>query len=212
VAGASRFEGLRGEYEADGRAEHYAADRWSRTAHGRRTNRREQEIVSRWLRACAPVTSALDLPSGAGRFCALLESGAGRLTSVDAARRMLAQHGGAARLQASAHALPFAGGSFDLVLCSRLLHHLEDAAERRSVLTELARVSRRWAIVSHFDRGSFQAWRSRWRRRADGRHALAPAQFRAEAAAAGWIERDRAWVLRGISEQTWALLERQPSP
>lgn len=211
VAGASRFEGLRAEYEAAGRAEHYAAERWAATAHGRRTDRREQRIVARWLRACAPLERVLDVPCGTGRFRPLLEEHAVRACAADAARPMLARHGGALRLQASAHALPFAGRSFDLVLCSRLLHHLAGAAERAAVLAELARVARRWAIVSHFDAASLQAWRSRQRRRTDGRHAISRGRFRAEAAAAGWRERERAWVLRGISEQTWVLLEREPA-
>lgn len=212
MAGSSRFEGLRGEYEAAGRADHYADERWSGTRHGRRTDRREQAIVGAWLRACAPLSAALDVPCGAGRFRPLLEGAAPRVLAVDAARPMLARHGGALRLQASAHALPLAARSCDLVLCSRLLHHLAGAPERAAVLAELARVSRRWAIVSHFDRASFQAWRSRWRRRRDGRIAISCGEFRAEAAASGWRERERAWIRRGFSEQTWVLLEREPAP
>ena len=210
VAESSRFEGLRGEYEAAGRAEHYASGRWDATTHARRTDRREQKIVARWLRGCAPVACALDVPCGTGRFRPLLEGNAPLVLAVDAARSMLVGHGGALRLQASAHALPFSAGSFDLVLCSRLLHHFAASAEREAVLQELARVSRRWAIVSHFDASRFQAWRSRRRRRADGRHAISCRQFRAEAEAAGWRERHRAWVLRGVSEQAWVFLEKEP--
>lgn len=206
-----RFRGLRGEYEAAGRADHYAGSRWSATAHARRTDARERSLIAGWLARCAPLDCVLDLPCGAGRMRPLMEAAAPRALAADAVLPMLARHGGALRLQASAHALPLRNGAADLVLCARLLHHLE-AAERSAVLRELARVSRRWAIVSHFDAASVQALRARLRRIGDGRRAQRIAEFRAAARAAGWIERDRAWILRGWSEQTWALLEKEPRP
>lgn len=204
-----RFPGLRAEYEADGRAEHYSDGRWSGTVHARRTDRREQRIVADWLDGCGVLDRVLDLPCGTGRFAAVLAARSRLVFAADAAAAMLCKSGAPLRAQASAHALPYRAASFDLVLCSRLIHHLADAGERRAVLAEFARVSTRWLIVSHFDRCSVQAWRSRLRRRSDGRHALAIAEFRREAAASGWLERDRAWIARGISEQTWVLLERR---
>ncbi len=203
-----RFRGLREEYEAAGRAAHYSSDRWEGTRHARRTDARERRIVAAWLRRCGRIERALDLPCGAGRFHSLLQESARVVISADAARPMLVRHPGAARLQASAHALPLRDGCAEFALCSRLLHHLGAAEERRLVLCELARVSRRWAVVSHFDRASLQALRSRLCGRSDGRLALSVAAFRAEVAACGWIERERAWVLRGFSEQTWVLLEK----
>lgn len=203
----ARFRELRGEYEAAGRAAHYAEERWRRTAHARRTDRRERALVAAWLQRCAPLAAVLDLPCGAGRFHDLLAAAAPRVVAADAAAAMLRRHGGPLRLQASVHALPLREGAVDLALCSRLLHHFGASAERVRALKELRRVARRWAIVSHFDAASLQAWRARWRRRADGRHAQTVSDFRAEAAAAGWIERERAWILRGWSEQTWVLLE-----
>ncbi len=208
VADSERFPGLRAEYEAGGRAEHYAGERWAGTRHSRRTDRAEQAIVGRWLTRCAPLFRVMDVPSGTGRFLSLLTTHADSVLAIDAAHAMLRQHSGAARVQASAHALPWRAGAADLVLCSRLLHHLGAESERRAVLNELARVSRRWLIVSHFDRLSLQAWRSRLRGRTDGRSAIAVKDFRREAEACGWRELDRAWIARGVSEQTWALLEK----
>ncbi|MBL7007768.1 MAG: class I SAM-dependent methyltransferase, partial [Planctomycetes bacterium] len=111
-------------------------------------------------------------------------------------------------LQASAAALPFAADSFDLVFCFRLLHHFAQPAERQAVLAELARVSRRWALVSYFDAASFQAWRHRVRGRRTVRFAQSNRAFDQESAAAGFAPRRRLWVARGISEQVLALLER----
>jgi SAM-dependent methyltransferase len=208
VDGGERFPGLRAEYETGGRAEHYAGARWDGTAHARRTDRRERRIVAGWLERCGALACALDVPCGAGRVAPLLAARARSAVAVDAAAAMLRCHAGGTRVQASAHALPFRDRAFDLAVCSRLLHHLATPEQRRAVLGELARVSSRWLIASHFDRASLQAWRSRLRRRGDGRHAIAVADFRREAAACGWRERDRAWIARGISEQTWVLLER----
>lgn len=208
MAADQRFPGLRAEYEAGGRAEHYAGARWSGTAHARRTDRRERAILAAWLERCGPCERVLDVPCGTGRFAPLLAAHARTMVAADAAHAMVGRHPGRARLQSSAHALPFRDASFELTVCSRLLHHLERPAQRCAVLAELARVSVRWLIASHFDRASLQAWRSRLRRRTDGRHAITVAAFRAEAAACGWIERERAWIARGVSEQTWVLLER----
>jgi SAM-dependent methyltransferase len=48
---------------------------------------------------------------------------------------------------ASATDLPFADGAFDLVLCSQVLEHLEDADYRRA-LSELRRVASRSVLIS----------------------------------------------------------------
>ena len=46
---------------------------------------------------------------------------------------------------ADAHSLPFSDGQFDLVFCCEVLEHLQDPAK---ALSELARVSRTYAILS----------------------------------------------------------------
>ena len=50
-----------------------------------------------------------------------------------------------------ARRLPFADASVDLVICSQLLHHFEDA-EIPAVLRELDRVARGWVIVADLRR------------------------------------------------------------
>jgi SAM-dependent methyltransferase len=65
---------------------------------------------------------------------------------------------------ADARALPFADKSVDVVICSQVLHHFEDA-EIDAVLRELHRVARRAVIVSDLRRswlaaGSF--WSVTW--------------------------------------------------
>lgn len=157
----------------------------------------------------------LDLPCGAGRFLGLLAAAGRELVAADIARPMVEEARAAAApaavlLQASAAAPPFAARTFDLVLCFRLLHHFARSEERRQVLAAMARISRRWAVVSFFDAASLQAWRHRIRRRQTVRFAQTAASFVSEASAAGWEVRERRFVARGISEQTIVLLERRP--
>jgi SAM-dependent methyltransferase len=69
--------------------------------------------------------------------------------------------------------LPFKDDAFDIVLCCRLLHHLEENEETELVVKELVRVAHRLIVVSFWDRPrsprSGAASRSRSRRaRADG--------------------------------------------
>ena len=57
---------------------------------------------------------------------------------------------------ADAMHLPFADASIDLVLCSQLLHHFEDADAERFI-RELHRVSRGWIIVADLQRSRLAA-------------------------------------------------------
>ena len=65
---------------------------------------------------------------------------------------------------ADARTLPFADASADVVICSQVLHHFEDA-QLGSVLRELDRVARRAVIVSDLRRSWFAAggfWLVSW--------------------------------------------------
>jgi hypothetical protein len=114
---------------------------------------------------------------------------------------------------ADALALPFRPGSFDLVLCHRLAHHLETEAERRALLGALAEASRRWVLLSWFDAFSLQNLRRAIRRpfRPSRRHAVSRSALVRDAAAAGL----RPVALRAlrplVSEITFALLEKADS-
>lgn len=205
--------GLPDAYRSPAAARHYAGARWRGSLRARRSARREARLLQRLLGACGPLGSALDCPCGAGRLLPVLGAAAARVVGADAALDML-RHArsaapGTALGVADATRLPFPDGAADLVLCVRLLHHFPAAAERRTVLRELARVSRRWVLVSYFDRASVQAWRRRRRPRA--RHPISRTAFAADLAAAGLRERRRAFLARGWSEQVLVLAELAPA-
>ena len=164
--------------------------------------------MAEFLRAFGPPRSVLDIPCGTGRFQHLLAEHAESVLALDASLEMLqAASTGSPRLQASAHAVPLVDGFADVVLCSRLLHHFEHPEERIRVLQELARVCTKGVILSYFDRACWQAWRNRVRGRLRGRFPIPKDQFLRECSEAGLIERERRYILRGISEQVWVRLE-----
>lgn len=106
-------------------------------------------------------TGLADIPAQARR-AASRHSIALTALGVDASESLL--RASRARLDASACAdarwLPFADASVDVVICSQVLHHFEDA-EIGAVLAELSRVARRCVIVSDLRR-SFVAAAGFW--------------------------------------------------
>ena len=193
------------------RAQHYAHGRWAQSARARRTNRREQFLVDQLLEQADSIDSALDVPCGTGRFEAPLARHALRLWAADASHAMLSQYEGQSpRIQFSADAIPFCTASIDLVFCFRLLHHFEESQTRVHILKELARVSRRYVLVSYWDAACLQSWRHRLLGRKTKRHAIPRLQFETEAKAAGLKVVAREPLRRGVSEQVIVLLEVKP--
>lgn len=106
-------------------------------------------------RAARPGDRILDAPSGYGRLSAILGGGRRRVVATDVSRPMLRSArrkdgGRVVHCCGDVRALPFADAAFDGVVCVRLVQHLPDAAARREVFGELARVARRWAVVSAY--------------------------------------------------------------
>lgn len=125
------------------------------------------------------------LPGIAGGEASLLDVGTGLADIPARARRAAARRGIAlttlgvdeaetlaslarglldASVCADARRLPFADASVDLVICSQVLHHFEDA-EIPVVLAELSRVARRHVIVSDIRRSWLAAggfWLVTW--------------------------------------------------
>jgi SAM-dependent methyltransferase len=85
--------------------------------------------------------SVLDVGSGNGYLSVPLQTRFGWAVSLDLSAAMLERSPARSRVRASAIALPFADSSFDVVVCSHLLHHLVPP-ERVRTIREMARVSR----------------------------------------------------------------------
>ncbi|MEO5818408.1 MAG: methyltransferase domain-containing protein [Gemmatimonadaceae bacterium] len=102
-------------------------------------------------------TGLADIPIRARQ---LAESKAVRMTTFSVDQAECLARSAAQVLDGStcgdARCLPFADASVDVVICSQVLHHFEDA-ELEVVLAELHRVARRAVIVSDLRRSWFAA-------------------------------------------------------
>ncbi|WP_327287145.1 class I SAM-dependent methyltransferase [Streptomyces sp. NBC_01198] len=92
-------------------------------------------------RALDGARSVVNVGAGAGSY----EPVGAAVTAVDPSRVMLDQHPGAAKVKASADALPFPDGSFDAAMAVMTVHHWPDL---RRGLGELRRVARRQVVFT----------------------------------------------------------------
>lgn len=174
------------KYQADDYAQYYAAKHESNTTRSV-SNWLERRMMTHALRRVSrtgPLSSVLDMPSGAGRFLPVLADLSRSVVAMDVAPAMLRQ--GASMwsrvgheprmIAASASAIPLADGSVDVVFCARLLHHLSDTTSRQALFAELARVARRGVVLSFFDATCYRNWRRqrkvRRKGKERGRHCL----------------------------------------
>ena len=153
--------------------------------------------LSQALRVLGSETSfLLDAACGTGRFSRALLNWGFHVTCADishemieVARRQL--HGADGRLhfsRGSADALPFRNGSFDAVVSMRFLPHIP-TQQRRVMLGEMARVSRRWVIFSNTYSDRWYEYRRGLKRRlgheAPTRHPVTEEQLHDELRIAG---------------------------
>jgi SAM-dependent methyltransferase len=94
----------------------------------------------------------LDAPCGAGRLTELLESRGGRVLSLDISLSMTAaaRSASAGAAVGELERLPLRDKSVEGALCFRFLHHVPTSEQRVKILRELARISRRFVVVSFF--------------------------------------------------------------
>ncbi len=156
---------------------------------------KEVGILRNLLAQAGKLEVAMDLPAGTGRLTPVLAENARKVILADASDVMLevAKEDNptlpAMYLLTSAEKIDLPDGAVDLVFCHRFLHHINQPQLRKKIFAEMARVSRRYVIVSYYAAG-FRS-RIKWRARSlvglagkDSKPATMP-QFFAEAAAAG---------------------------
>lgn len=125
----------------------------------------EQRLLRRWLSLCEPGATVLDLPCGTGRFNDLIRQCGHRLIRADRSTAMLAQ---ARAIGPNEHLIgefccdlarpPLPPRSVDIIVVWRLFHHLRTWDDRRTVLTQAARLARRYLIISYYDRDCLTWW------------------------------------------------------
>lgn len=151
-----------------------------RTRYGRSQmfiNWREQKIVAGMFELIErPLRRILDVPSGHGRFTPQLRAAASEgLVCGDISME---------RLEALVEAesaegppietveidlfkpLPFDTGEFDLIFNFRFFQHIKREELRDQLIEELARVCKRYMIVSFYEKTAIHSWQKRYWRRA----------------------------------------------
>lgn len=135
-------------------AERYR-DRY-KTGRRARMDRLEHTALRALLDGIGRLSVALDLPSGVGRFSPVLAEVADRVILADSSAAMLevaredALHPNLEYLQTDALDVRLPDRSVDLVFCHRLLNHIPSAPARARVLREVARVTRRYVVLSYY--------------------------------------------------------------
>jgi len=111
----------------------------------------EVDIVRRWAEALAP-GKILDAGSGTGLYRPVLENLGYRVIGADLSAEMLMiqvrANPAAPVVQARIEALPFQGSSFDYLLCTRVLSHIQPLTP---VFREFARVTKPEAVLQITD-------------------------------------------------------------
>jgi hypothetical protein len=138
-------------------------------------NYREQRFVDSMLAQVAePLEEVIDVPCGHGRFTPQLRQAATRrLVCADLRlehiKALVGAEGTIGTPIETAQVdlyqrLPFADEEFDLVFNFRFFHHIRDAGHREHVISELARISARYLIVSYYADSVVHALQKRlWR-------------------------------------------------
>lgn len=128
---------------------------------------KEVAILRNLLAKAGTLEVAMDLPAGTGRLTPILAEFASRVILADASDVMLeiAKEDNptlpATFLVTSAEKIDLPAGAVDLLFCHRFLHHINQPELRQRIFCEMARVSRRYVIVSYYAAG-FRS-RIKWR-------------------------------------------------
>ena len=120
-------------------------------------HRAEMRVLDRALSRLPSDLGFLDVPAGTGRVSRHLEAAGHEVISADISPAMLTAEGTLQALVANALWLPFPDATFDAVLSMRFLYHLEGASARARLLEEVARVSRKYVLISLRHPVSFHA-------------------------------------------------------
>lgn len=214
------------EYEAKGdyvrqEASNYDAIRFS-SYKGRLYDNLQKNIIKKIVRALPRGLAVLDLPCGTGRVSEVITRFTSNLVCadisedmLDVARRKLAPHNtNIAYRVIDAEKIEFPNASFDLVTTIKLMHLIPYDVQAR-VLREIARVSKRWIIVTY----AYSGWLS-WvkdyvfRKKYDktnpsSDHPRRVADVIREAESIGCVVRKRYYTFRLFSSEVIFFLEKR---
>lgn len=183
---------------------------------------REDRLIGRLLDTALAgvppgrVARLLDLPCGYGRFTGRLRERGGEVTtsdlSLEMVRRTRERLGVSGAVANATQGLPFKGDAFDVIVSIRFFHHLHTPEGRAVVLSEFARTSAGWAIVSFYRESGLHLSQRRIHRffgkSRTNIKMLEKGVFEREAAAAGFDVVRIVPLFRGLHAYHLALLRK----
>jgi ubiquinone/menaquinone biosynthesis C-methylase UbiE len=182
--------------------------------------RREDAIITGWLRRLPPEAHILDLPCGTGRMINNITGLGFKYTGGDISSFMIeeARKEAAGKpnvvgfVEADLEKLPFADNSFDCIIIWRILHHQADPRVRERMFAEAARVTRRWVLISFHHLLSATAFRKFIQRTCFGRRQngrpITHWRLRREAEHSGLRLVETKGLRKYVSINWYALLEK----
>ena len=203
-----------------GAVELYESKRY-KTSLQKRVDRRERAVLGELIaRYAGRGGKALDVPCGYGRIVPVLRALDYTLVLSDISDDMVNFVRGRDDLGPGAQALqgdllkglPLADGAVDLACSIRLFQHLHNPDWRLAALKELARLSKRWVILTFYDAGSAHWYSKRLVSGLRGRPVrvkmIRRELFAAEAQRAGLKVREFRPMLPRVHAQTFVVLEK----
>ncbi len=203
-----------------GAVEYYESRRY-KTSLQKRVDRRERSVLAALIKRYAGRGgAALDVPCGYGRIIPVLRALDYRLVLVDISDDMVSVVKERDDLGPGARAfqgdllkgLALSDAEVDLACSIRLFQHLHSPEWRVAALKELARVSKRWVILTYYDAGCLHWYSKRLLaklRNKPVRVKMIPRALLAqEATQAGLVVREFRAMLPGIHAQTFVVLEK----
>ena len=129
----------------------------------RLVDQREQALVRRIFKELEWTGQVLDLPCGYGRFSQILAQRSRWVISADVSAAMVSRcrerlGGSGAYVVMDIRKLPLKDASVEGTFTMRLFHHGFAREQMGEILLELARVSRRWVILSYYRQTAFHAF------------------------------------------------------
>jgi len=203
---------------AIGGSAEYEAKRY-RHLDQRIVNRLEHRLIDRLLAASGTEgRSLLNVPCGYGRFSEILDRRYRRICCYDLQPEILGmalrRHGKASAfgVNGSIRRLPFADGSFDMVMSIRFFHHYFEDQDRLAMLRELHRVTRKSLLITYYRRNFLHAL-TRWVNRMGGDILMLDRRaFLDELASAGFRPVIEKSPLSFLHAQRFLLLEKVARP
>lgn len=180
-------------------------------------DRRERALVTALMRELGLTRARLlDAPCGYGRFSTVLAELGAAVVCADVSAAMVGRTreqvrgaAGTGFVVMDIRALPFRDNTFDATFTMRLFHHGFARAQMAAILRELARVSRRYVILSYYRHNAFHA-AARWLKGFSSKiRMMTDAEMAAEVAGAPLVLRRTERVLPLVHAQTLAVLERR---